>query len=48
MGGSGGAGCVGAPGTFYAQSALIYGNPALTPMCEYQGDVVLVVNTADV
>jgi hypothetical protein len=47
-GGSGGAACVGAPGSFYAQTALRYGDPGPTPMCIYEGDVLLVVNTADV
>jgi hypothetical protein len=46
--GTGGAACVGAPGTFYAQSAQKYGAPSPTPMCDYAGDVILVVNTADV
>jgi hypothetical protein len=49
MGGAGGgAPCVGQPGTFYAQSAYRYGDPGPTPMCNYEGDVILVVNTADV
>jgi hypothetical protein len=39
---------VGQAGTFYAQSAYVYGNAGDTPMCVYAHDVVLVVNTADV
>jgi hypothetical protein len=35
-----------AAGSFYAQSAPQYGNPAPTSMCDYRGDVLLVVNTA--
>jgi hypothetical protein len=46
-GGTGGAGCVGAPGSFYAQTATKYGDPSPVPMCAYTGDVILVVNTAD-
>ncbi len=52
MGGMGGSAPVcnppAADGSFYAASALQYGNPGPTSMCDYRGDVVLVVNTADV
>jgi hypothetical protein len=37
-----------AAGTFWAQSAQQYGNPNPVSMCDYRGDVLLVVNTADV
>jgi hypothetical protein len=54
MGGAGGTGGTGgcnppAPdGSFYAASAYQYGDPAATSMCDYRGDVILAVNTADV
>jgi hypothetical protein len=51
-GGTGGAAPVcdppAAPGTFYAQAAEQYGSAGPTSMCDYRGDVLLVVNTADV
>ncbi len=53
-GGSGGAGgtdaCspAAAAGSFWAQTAEEYGQPAPVSMCQYRGDVLLVVNTAAV
>jgi hypothetical protein len=35
-------------GSFWAQSALRFGDVDPTSMCNYRGDVLLVVNTADV
>ena len=37
-----------ADGSLFALSALEYGQPAPTSMCDYRGDVLLLVNTADV
>jgi hypothetical protein len=37
-----------AAGTFWAQTAQTYADPNPTSMCDYRGDVLLVVNTADV
>jgi hypothetical protein len=37
-----------AAGTFWAQNAQQYGDPNPVSMCDYRGDVLLVVNTADV
>jgi hypothetical protein len=37
-----------AVGSFYAQSAPQFGNVSPTSMCDYRGDVLLVVNTAAV
>jgi hypothetical protein len=37
-----------AVGSFWAQSALRFGDTDPTSMCNYRGDVLLVVNTADV
>jgi hypothetical protein len=37
-----------ATGSFWAQSAQQYTEPDPTSMCTYRGDVLLVVNTADV
>ncbi len=37
-----------AVGSFYAQSAAQFGNVSPTSMCDYRGDVLLVVNTASV
>ena len=51
MGGAGGAtGCnpPAAAGSLWAQGAQQYADPNPTSMCDYRGDVLLVVNTADV
>lgn len=37
-----------AAGSFWAQTASQYGAPGPVSMCDYRGDVLLVVNTADV
>jgi hypothetical protein len=49
-GGSGGMACdpPAQAGTFYAQTAEHYGDVAPKSMCDYRGDVVLIVNTAAV
>ncbi|HVY46405.1 MAG TPA: hypothetical protein VHB21_11025 [Minicystis sp.] len=52
VGGSGGGGAVACdpaapPGSFWAQTATEYGKAQPTGMCAYRGDVVLVVNVAE-
>lgn len=47
MGGAGGCNPPPAAGTFWAQSGQEYAEPEPTPMCNYTGNVLLVVNTAD-
>jgi hypothetical protein len=37
-----------AAGSFWALTGQTYGDPNPTSMCDYRGDVLLVVNTADV
>ena len=46
--GGGAPACNPPAGSFYAQSAQQYGNPTPTSMCDYKGDVLLVVNIAAV
>jgi glutathione peroxidase len=38
--------CVAAPGTIYAQSAPPLGAPMVQSMCDFRGDVLLIVNVA--
>jgi hypothetical protein len=46
-GGSSGCNPPAPDGSFYATSSYQYGDAAPTSMCDYRGDVLLVVNTAD-
>jgi hypothetical protein len=48
MGGAAGCNPAAPDGSFYATSGYQYGGAAPTSMCDYRGDVLLVVNTADV
>jgi hypothetical protein len=57
LSGSGGSGGMGGapsctppadPGSLWATSAMQYGASDPTSMCDYRGDVLLIVNTADV